>query len=89
MNSCEGRVLKILPVLLLTVGFGIYRIVYQMDLTSSCFRDAGHELLFPLNRLMDRDPDAIITLVGQLLMDGSILFTMLWWYKDDNQGCCS
>lgn len=79
MTSCNGRVLKILPFLLLTVGFTIYRVVYHMDLNSECFYDAGHVWLFPLNRVMDKDPNSIITLVGQLLMDGSIIFMMVWW----------
>lgn len=64
---------------MVTVGFLIYRIVYSQDLTRSCFYDLLHEILYPVNRVMERDKYSIIILIGQWFMELSLLGMIALW----------
>ena len=71
---------KFLLILLLSTGFGLYRFLYDMDFTNECIFDLSHDLLYPFNRMIDNDPNLVILLIGQIIMDLFVFFMMAFWY---------
>ena len=65
--------------LTLSVGFLLYRIVYQMDFTHICLNDVLHNITFPINRSMAHDKNSIVLLIGQLFIDISITSYGIYW----------
>ena len=83
---CGGYVIKGVIVLLLLGGFLLYRIGFEMDFTSECIYDQGHETLWGINQLIDKDPNLTILLIGQWIMDICLIFIILFWYQLTHSG---
>lgn len=61
------------------IAFFIYRLAYKKYIGNACNIDKYHELTYEANRKLYHGWDNTILGIGQLLMDGWVIFMGLYW----------
>jgi len=70
---------KITLACIFTFAFLVYRIAYKKYMGSACAVDKYHEITYEANRKLYHGWDNTIIGIGQLLMDGWVIFMGLYW----------
>jgi hypothetical protein len=70
---------KIAIASLFSIGFLVYRLAYKKYMGAACNIDKYHELTYEANRKLYHGWDNTILGIGQLLMDGWVLFMAFYW----------
>ena len=63
-----------------SLGYLLYRLLYEKYTGTLCNIDKYHQLTYAANRKLFHGWDNLIIGIGQLLMDGWVLFTAIYWY---------
>ena len=66
--------------------FFLYRLLYKKYMGQDCVIDKYHQFTYPANRKLYNGWDNTIIGIGQLLMDGWVLFTAIYWYISNYSG---
>ena len=78
-NRYIPKAVKLCAALTLAIGFLLYRIVYNMDFTHTCFYDLLQSVTIEINRNMYHDKNSIVLLIGQIFIDVSIPAYAIYW----------
>ena len=70
---------KIILASLFSIAFLIYRLAYKKYTGSACNIDKYHEFTYEANRKLYHGWDNTILGIGQLLMDGWVIFMGGYW----------
>jgi hypothetical protein len=70
---------KIAIASIFSIGFFIYRLAFKRYMGAACAIDKYHELTYEANRKLYHGWDNTILGIGQLLMDGWVIFMALYW----------
>ena len=62
-----------------SIGFFVYRLAYKKYMGAACNVDKYHELTYEANRKLYHGWDNTIIGIGQLLMDGWVIFMAFYW----------
>lgn len=71
--------IKITIALLFGIGYFLYRLLYKKYTGEACNIDKYHEVTYEANRKLYHGWDNMIIGIGQLLMDGWVLFMGTYW----------